>query len=351
VPAWAQDGGLLACGVLNLDYCQRPPSPQHLEAWRAFVRDVAERYPNLAGVEVFNEPNYADYNWLPRADPAYYTRVLRTAHEAVKAVRPGLPVVVGGLSNSAQNTSAESLSDEEFLQGMYDAGVRGAMDAIGIHPYAHPEDPRPADSDYHKTLTRLRSVRERAGDAGTPFWITETGYRTGASLIGGVSPADQADFLAAIVRLARREPDVAMVLVHTLVDRNADPFDHEAGYGVVRSDLTPKPSLEALAATVPPALTKVVLPRSFRVRLRVRYRLSKSASIRLTFRRRGRRHVMKWHARPGIGAHRLSLRPGGRRLPRDRYRVGLVAVDVHGNRSPVIRGSIRARGETGKAVR
>lgn len=343
VPAWAQVG---SCSLFQELDCQRPPAPEYLDDWRRFVHDVAVRYPDLAGIEVFNEQNYADYNWQPRADPVYYTRVLRDAHQAVKSARPDMPVVLGGLSNRGQADSPESMTDERFLAEMYRAGAKGAMDAISIHPYSHPHDPRAPDSRYRQTLNELRSVRDGAGDAGTPFWITEVGYHTGLPALGGVSQELQAEYLVALLRLALDEYDVDMVLLHTFIDRD------ESGFGVLRSDLSPKPALAALEAIVPPALTRVELPGLFRATLEVRYRLSKAGTVALAFKpRRGRRQVARWSAQPGANVHVLTRRIGRRRLPRGSYRVTMHVVDAHGNRSQVFRGSVRVPGGRRKVRR
>jgi hypothetical protein len=330
--------------------CEGPPSSDHLDDWNGFVRRVAQRYPNLAGVEVFNEPNYAVNNWRPRADPEHYAAVLRSAHAAVKSVRPRMPVVFGGLLNVGD--SSENLSAARFLREAYAAGARGAMDAIGIHPYSYvfarpPSDPR---SPYHRMLAEIRQVRNQAGDRGTPLWITETGYHTGSARLHGVTLPVQADRLVEIVRLALGEPDVNAVVVHSLVDRGNDPDELEDGVGLVRADLSPKPALAALAAvTGVPRITKLA-PGRRHYRARGRRRpalavvLSEPARVGFLLERklpagRGYRPLRRFE-RDLAGWKRVRLpvprvRRRKRPLRRGLYRVTARATDRTGERSVV----------------
>ena len=353
-PAWARKGGSLSGAVL--DHGEGPPAPEHLPAWRVFARNVASRYPDLAGVEIFNEPNYAINNWRPQADPRYYTTVLRSANAAVKSVRPRMPVVFGGLLAVSDNELAGNMSAERFLTEAYAAGARGEMDAIAIHPYSYlypgpPADPR---SPYRRMLAGLRRVRNGAGDRTTPFWITETGYHTGAPTAHGVSPETQATRLVETLRLALADSDVDVVLLYALIDKGEDPHEVEDGFGVVRTDLTAKPALAAIAALtgVPridlsPARQRLRAARGRR--LTVELATSEAAHVTITVRRvrRGPRRdetVRRFERAVSAGRHRLHpfARRGRRRaIRRGLYLVSAQATDGTGERSVVRRARIR----------
>ena len=45
----------------------------------------------------------------------------------------------------------------------------------------------------------------------------------------------------------RAEPDVEMLLIHTLVDRWSDQLNPESGFGIVRTDLSRKPAFCVIA--------------------------------------------------------------------------------------------------------
>lgn len=345
-PGWAQDDGSILGALIG--HREGPPSPEHLSDWGEFVRRVAERYPGLAGIEVFNEPNYAVNNWRPRADPSYYTSVLRSANAAVKSARPGMPVLFGGLLNVSDSELPVNMSPERFLSEAYVAGARGQMDAIAIHPYVYlyrgsPADPR---SPYRQMLAGMRRVRDSAGDRRTPFWITETGYPTASPDVDGVSPEGQANRLTEIARLGLSEPDVDAVLLYSLIDHGEDPYEVEHGFGVVRTDLTPKPALAAIAAvTGAPRLSLSPTWQRFRARGRRQPRLTLAIteSARVTFTvkraRRGRRPAVRSFRRVlGKGRHRVRPlvrrgRKGGVR--RGVYVVSARATDPTGERSAV----------------
>ena len=93
---------------------------------------------------MWNEPNLGEFNWQPAAEPEYYAEVLRAVNDAVDGVRPGLPVISGGIGPPGFPRPSGSIGAEEFLERMYRAGARGAMDGIGVHPYPAtrpPDDP------------------------------------------------------------------------------------------------------------------------------------------------------------------------------------------------------------------
>jgi hypothetical protein len=248
-PAWAATRTLVYGCILNGNGpgCHRPPAPDHLEDFGRFVAAVAERYPRLAAIEVFNEPNLASFNWQPAADPEYYASVLRVAYRAAGAVRPELPVISGGLATLPDPPPPGSMDPHEFLDRVYRSGAAGWIDGIGIHPYPGPAAPTDSRA-FDLFLERVRSIRNAYGDARRPLWITETGYTTTGTI--AVSEEQQASWLPELVAKGLRSKDVRAVVVHTLADRDGPADDLETGFGVTRADLTPKPVYAELAAVV-----------------------------------------------------------------------------------------------------
>jgi hypothetical protein len=249
VPAWAQSQTFVAACVVDADRpnCQRPPDASKLGDFAAFVRELAARYPRLAAIEVFNEPNLGSFNWQPAADPEYYAQVLRVAHDAAQDVRPALPVISGGVGPPPFPAPIGSVRPEEFLARMYAAGARGAMDGIGLHPYPGRSAPGAEGNSSDALMAAARAIRADAGDAGTPLWVTETGYTTTGPI--AVSSSQQARWLPIMVGRLLRQRDVRAVVVHTLADRD-DTAGTGAGYGVATTDLAPKSVYYRLAATV-----------------------------------------------------------------------------------------------------
>ena len=236
-PAWARDRGLRC----PMD-CRAPPARAAEDAWARMVAEVARRYPRSFGIEVWNEPNFANFFW-PRVDPARYTRLLAGAYRAVKAIRPRMPVVNGGLANfPLAEPGRVRLPD--FLDAMYANGAARHMDAISIHPY--PGDPR--RSFMESTVADALEVRDENGDSRRPLWVTELGATTsGADPDLRWSEPEQAEVLAGAYRNLASVPPVRMILVHTLIEPPGSRVGMGPGYGVARRNLAPKPAYCALA--------------------------------------------------------------------------------------------------------
>jgi hypothetical protein len=250
-PCWARPS--MMCD--NAEYTG-PPDPQFDPDWMRFVERLAERFPQAIGVEVWNEPNLVA-EWWPRVDPARYTRILQEAYAAVKAVRPAMPVVSGGLlASPLAGSTAGGEGDVPFLAAIYADGGEPWMDAIGSHPY--PEEygadgPLRWDAaQMEHWLNRLRSVRA-AAHASQPIWITEVGEST-ATQPGApppVSLSQQASDLVTMVRAVRSDSDVPVMIIETLEDQSPGYPDPDngllAGAGIFTDEFTPTPAACALS--------------------------------------------------------------------------------------------------------
>jgi polysaccharide biosynthesis protein PslG len=242
-PPWARSP---RASCLGGGSCVHPPHPRHDGAWRQFLRAVATRYPRALAIEVWNEQNLAHF-FAPRADPVRYTSLLRQARRAVKAVAPQIAVVSGGLAGTGSPPRG-GMADGAFLRAMYRAGARGAMDAVGVHPYPASH---PLVNDMRATIGRVRAARNAARDRRRPIWVTEVGLSTASSNLGGhepVSESEQAAGLAAMYCELRRQSDVRVALLFRWADTGVGSWD--AMLGIHRADGSPKPARAALAAVL-----------------------------------------------------------------------------------------------------
>ena len=231
-------------GAACVSDCRFPPSAQRMDAWRNAVRTMVRRYPKLAALEVWNEPNLKQY-WQSGPDPVLYSTMLKEAYETVRAEGSTAKVLGGALSSANDQDEAAGrpvMSYRKFLKGMYDNGAKANMDAISLHPY-------PDDIDlwrHYKMLTEVREIRDRAGDESRPLWLTELGITTvGKGSNHTFTENDQANTHSRMYKELRttRNADVHAVLVHTLMDPSFfAATDPEHGYGVVRADGRKKPA-------------------------------------------------------------------------------------------------------------
>jgi hypothetical protein len=237
-PPWARAGG--CPGGSPTGGCTYAPAKANDGDWTRFVRALASRYPNALGLEVWNEPNAVHF-FAPKVDPARYTELLKEAHSAAKAVAPQLPVVSGGLSGVGAG-DANGMADATFLAGMYRAGARSAMDAIGYHFYP---GNHPLLGDFRAGLDRVRRTRDANRDNRKRLWLTEFGIST-ASVAGRepVNENEQAAALRAAYCDVNGMNDVPVMLVFRLHDTGGAAWLSQLG--VLHNDGVLKPAAAAL---------------------------------------------------------------------------------------------------------
>ena len=148
--------------------------PSDLAAVQAFLTALVQRYGPAGSLwserpdlprrpirvwQVWNEPNHMGF-WNATPYAPSYVATLQAAAAGIRAADAGATVLLGGLTNKSWIA----------LRELYDAGARGAFDAVALHPYTL----RPRDV---VRLVRLaRGVMREHGDGGLPIWITELSW-------------------------------------------------------------------------------------------------------------------------------------------------------------------------------
>jgi polysaccharide biosynthesis protein PslG len=170
-----------AAGYTRDDFWSPPFSN---DEFAAFATRLVQRYgPNgtvwaahpdvpalpIRSWQIWNEPNLVMF-WNSGANTSAYTALLKAAGEAIHAADPGAEVVAAGLPDSRAGVPLE-----DFINGMYQAGAKGAFDAMAIHAYA-----RDAAGALN-VVARARTVMTAYGDP-APIWITEAGWPTDGPL-------------------------------------------------------------------------------------------------------------------------------------------------------------------------
>ena len=227
-----------------------------------FAQYVAFLAQNGAdAIEVWNEPNI-DREWPHnRVNGAEYTKLLRAAYAAIKAVNPNVLVISGAPAPTGYAGAAGCLvddarnvglcNDDVFMQQMAQAGAAQYMDCLGLHynegilsPTRNSGDPRGGYPTYY--FSRMLSRGAQYFPNSKICW-TELGYLSGegmsAPIPSGfdwtpndpVTLAEQAQWLAEAARLSRDSGRVSLMIVWNLnfTHYGADP---QAGYAIVRPD-------------------------------------------------------------------------------------------------------------------
>jgi polysaccharide biosynthesis protein PslG len=232
-PCFAQAGPCEAGSVT-------PPALGHLDDFKAHLRSAVRRYPELAAVEIGNEPNLpVFYGRRPR--PAHYVRWLEAGYDAVQSVRPDLPVLFGGVAGT-RDSSGGKIPYDTFVRRTHELGAARFYDAMSFHPFPEPQDGPRYLAEIERKVATVQREMTHGEAAGRPIWITEIGFWTDAGGPGGLSEEAQAERTLAIYEELRQTPGVEAVVIHRLFDDPAKTGP-EAGWGLIGADRrTAKPA-------------------------------------------------------------------------------------------------------------
>jgi hypothetical protein len=213
--------------------------PDNYQDFANFLTALATRYKGrIDAYQIWNEPNLAREwgNRLP--NPVEYTRLLKVAYQAIKAVDPNAYVISAGLAPTTR-WDAVAMPDTVFIQGMYDAGAAPYFDLLGAHgagyivpPETAPDvvanDPALNNHDPSSPELRriycfrhvedVRAVMVANGDTGKRIVLLEFGWTTDPRENSpyawhAVSDEEQAEYLVRAYQYAREhwQPWIAVM--------------------------------------------------------------------------------------------------------------------------------------------
>ncbi|MFN8636866.1 MAG: cellulase family glycosylhydrolase [Chloroflexota bacterium] len=240
------------------DWAGGSPGGADLGAVQEFYAAMASyAQGTVVAYEILNEPNLP-FEWGGPPDPAGYTAFLKAAYRGIKSGDPGAMVIGGGPSPNTGGFGG-SIEDTDFLNGMYAAGAKGFMDALGIHNYGGNTAPDRDPGDCGICFRRAemyRALMVKNGDAGTRIWATEFGWLMDPGFGLGqydwmkVSPQQQADYVVGSYKYARKNwPWMGGMLLSNL-DASTSPYhqgpeDGLPWFAILNSDYSPRPAWEA----------------------------------------------------------------------------------------------------------
>ena len=231
----------------------RHSRPEQMSEWAEFARLVTERYAprGVHTWEIWNEPNTRKF-WPPRPDVNEYGTLFWVAAEAIRGVDEQATILIGGLAPKFHVPDSE-VPPTDYLEKLYQNGAVQLADGVAVHPYTFPilpmDTPQRAVGGF-KDLPALRAVMDSHGDGHKKIWITEFGAPTGAGPYA-VSDNAQATALLQARRQVRKWDWAGPLIYYELVDGGTNPTDAEQNFGVLRSDLSPKPAADALMRLAP----------------------------------------------------------------------------------------------------
>lgn len=255
--------------------------PSDPTQFASFLSKLATRYAStkdtlgrktILGFEIWNEPNLGtETGGLVSA--ASYVKLLRAAYPAVKAADHEVLVLFAGLSPTGVNEERVAVDDLEFLRQCYaynGGEVQNYFDVLGAHtggagnaPDEFWPDNAPTNiergwtthaSFYFRRVEQLRKVMVEHGNAAKKIWLTEFGWTTANPAPGYeygqlVSEEDQANYLVGAFSRAHREYAdwlTGMFVWNLNFASVVEPTDEKAPWSILKSDLSPRKSYEAL---------------------------------------------------------------------------------------------------------
>ena len=198
-----------------------------INAYAAFAAAAVDRYRDINPIwEIYNEPNRDNF-WEPRANPAEYMTLAKTAISAIRAKNPDAVIIAPALGHKV----GEETLDLTFLEACLKDGLLPLIDAVSIHPYVDPETVGDMYAEVQALLdTYAIDTRKVA------ILATEWGFATNKF----VSDDLQADVLVRMF-LINRSLDIPVTVAYVAVDRTEDYVPpEERTYGIVTANYTPK---------------------------------------------------------------------------------------------------------------
>jgi hypothetical protein len=234
---------------------QTPLSASDRADFAAYTAALVRTLPAVDRVIVGNEPNLNLF-WLPQFDAAggdeaaaSFEQLLAATYDAVKAARPKVEVIGGGLASRGSDDASSSRQTHSPTRFILDLGAayrasgrdRPIMDALSIHPYgenaripptlAHPRTTSIGIADYGKlvdllgrafggTAQRGRDLPIVYGEYGVETTIpsAKAHLYTGQELVPTVDEHIQADDYVTAIDLAACQPTVELLLFFHLED-------------------------------------------------------------------------------------------------------------------------------------
>ena len=238
-PCWTHTDPSGVCEPGGSDY-----PPTDYDAYGRAAAMLANRSGSrLTAIEIWNEPDHVNEEYWKGEDKATkYADLVKATYSKVKQANRGVQVLAGAMVGASG----------EFLQELYDAGIKGHYDGLSVHYY-------------DLVLASLRSIRDkqRANRDSKPVWLTEFGFTScypGARQQEGhpcVTRKEQGTFLLDIYQALRKTPWVRGAIIYNMRDTE------QYSFGLASPSFDPKPALGILGKAFS---RKLKAPRQIKLR-------------------------------------------------------------------------------------
>jgi polysaccharide biosynthesis protein PslG len=241
-----------------------PTSKSDLSEWRDFTRALAERYgpggdyfddkPEIDHLPVkvwmlWNEQN-SKGNWLPKADPHAYGRLVKKGDQGISKVDPKAKIVLGGMYGYPNGS--KSMKAKKFLSKLYKVkGIKQHFDAVNSHPYGHDL------GDVKKQIKELRSVARKHRDGNVGLYVGEFGWASkgpssSQSVVGKKGQANRLRDSLDLFAKKRKAWNVGGAFIYTWRDFGGGQLACRwcPAAGLVKKNGKAKPALKAVKKVI-----------------------------------------------------------------------------------------------------
>ncbi|MEK6797288.1 MAG: glycosyl hydrolase, partial [Spirochaetota bacterium] len=197
------------------------------EEYRLLIEAYARMYAKASDYwEIGNEMDWEFW----AGTPEHFVRNLAIARETLRKYNPKVKIIMGGLAQDG--IIGEKKGKDDYLQRMYDAGLKEKTDILAFHLYQST-----VERNIYQ-LNRSIAVMAKNGDAKKPIWITET-----AKSIWNSTEDAQADYLRDTYTLLLRHPNIEKVFWWNFKSLKTK-LDRESGLALVETNLAPRKAYE-----------------------------------------------------------------------------------------------------------
>ncbi len=211
-----------------------PKSAKAQDAYARWAEAVVTHFRGEEIVwEIWNEPNVDNF-WKPKVDPASYAALALKAAKSMRSADPNCRIIAPGISTI----------DDAFLKKVLSTELLGLIDGVSVHPY-RASGPETVVKDYERVQEIIRA-RAPLGRENLPVVCSEWGYSTAPST--GINDDRQAMYLSKLWLLSAAAGSPVSIY-YGWKDDGPDPKNINHRFGMVKSNLAPKPAFDAARLT------------------------------------------------------------------------------------------------------
>jgi hypothetical protein len=225
-PCWASDDPDKNCQNYDFDFwC---PSQREQDYAEAFDFVVSRYKDKVSAFEVWNEPNVPQF-WCNQSQPlaSEYQSLLSTTYNQVKPKYPQETILGVSLAGT----------DTDYLNKLYQNGLKGSYDGLAIHPYTGTADIDDCGNprwSYICGVEAVRNMQAKNQDL-KDIWFTEMGW-SNCDCWGGVDSDLQAQYLEDSFEQAKRWDYVPVAIWYNLFDLDYHSSYREANFGLYQKE-------------------------------------------------------------------------------------------------------------------